>query len=104
MVKMLTSYTDSDGNSCWADATAGDDLYYSIDFGTWLTGEADTLVSVAWNLPDGITSSDDFLAGNVASIKLATPTAGNYEVSCTLSSIDAGKTQTKQQYMRLTVY
>ena len=105
MAKITESYIAADGTH-WADASVGDDLYYYISFTAWLANENDSLapsVPVAWTLPSGVTSSDDYLTGSVAYIKLATPTAGTYEVTCTLSSIEGAKTQTKTQVMKLKV-
>ena len=99
----LSSYTSSEGNH-WPDANAGDDLYYSIDFSTWLTAEGDTLSSVSWTLPDEITSSDEFVDSNKAYIKLLTATAGKHTIKCTLQSTDAGKTQTNVVPIILEVY
>ena len=103
MAFITTAYTTADGLSHWPDCHAGDNLYYSIDFDAWLTAEGDTLVSVAWSLPSSITSDDDFLEGNKAYIKLYAATPGTYKIECTLSSVDAGKTQTNVVPMYLKV-
>ena len=87
--------TDTDGKVYFPDAYLGEAKYYAVDFSTWLTTEGDTLSSVVWTVPAGVTGSDDNVEGNVASIKLTPSAVGTHEIICTLNSTDAGKTQVK---------
>ena len=103
MIQRKYSYKDLDGNH-WPDADKGDNLFYAIDFTKWLTNEADTLDSVAWTLPDGITSSEEFIAGNEGHVKLSTPRVGNFKIICTMMSDDNGQIQENIIPMILKVY
>jgi hypothetical protein len=87
-------YVDIDGDH-FPDAYKSSDLYYAIDTTCWLQSEGDTLVGVVWETSDGITSSEDYLEGNRAVIKIATPNVGTYTVTALVTSNDSGKQQTK---------
>ena len=97
------SYEAVDGTH-FPDANVGDDLYYAIDISPWLTEEQDTLTSVAWVYPSGVTSSDQFLVGSEATIKVSTNTVGTFRLTCKITSIENGKTQTNAIPMMLRVY
>lgn len=97
------SYEAVDGTH-FPDANIGDDLYYAIDISPWLTEEADTLTSVTWSYPKGLTSSDNFLVGMEATIKVATNTVGSFRLTCKIESTENGKTQTNAIPMMLRVY
>ena len=91
----------------WPDANIGDDLLYGIDFTDYIAESSETITTVIWTLPTGatgITSSDDFLQGEIALIKLATSKIGTYEIVCTLSTDLAGKALIQVVPMMLTVY
>ena len=60
-------------------------VQYSVDFTDYLG--SDTLSSVAWQVPAGLTNVSSSNAGKVASIKLSGGTAGtDYTVTCRLTS------------------
>ena len=98
------SYVDIHGRNHWADADAGDNLYYSIDFDAWITQEGDTLSSVSWSLPPGVSSSDSYELGNKAFIKIKTPISGEYKIICMIETVDSGRTQTNTVPIWIKVY
>ena len=96
-------YTDAKGQH-WPDTTVGSELYYSIDFTAWLATEGDSLTSVEWYLPLGLSSDDEFLVADEAQIIISADKAGSYKVKCTITSEDNGKSQTQIVSMILVVY
>lgn len=97
------SYEAVDGTH-FPDANVGDDLYYAIDVAQWLSAEQDVLTSVSWAYPAGVTSSDNFLVGSEATIKVLTNTVGSFRLSCKITSVENGKSQTNVIPMMLRVY
>lgn len=97
------SYTAPDGNH-WPDAHKGSDLFYAIDFSEWLSNENDQLTSVDWVYPSGLTSTENFLVGNEATIKLASSKVGTFRVTCKITSEENSKVQTVAVPMMLRVY
>ena len=89
-------YHEIDGDH-FPDATLGSDLYYGLDFSCWLTGEEDTIVSTTWSYPEGITSEDDFMQGNVGNIKLKATRPGSFIINCLLVSEETVNAVTLQQ-------
>ena len=62
-------------------------LTYTIDWTAWLSG-ADTLDTVVWTVPSGITSVLESNTGYKASIKLSGGTAGTvYDVKCKVTTV-----------------
>ena len=96
-------YTDLGGDH-FPDASVGDNLYYTIDLSCWLQNENDTISAVTWELPDGLSSDDAFLQGNLAKIKIHSERAGNYRLKCIVSVYESTKTQDKVVPMMLKVY
>lgn len=86
-------YTDIDGEH-FPDAILGSNLYYGLDLECWLTNESDSLVSVVWNVPEGIISCDDFVQGFVANVKLQATRTGSFIINCVMTSEETvlGKT------------
>ena len=80
-------YTDVDGEH-FPDAIVGSDVFYGLDFTCWLANEEDTIVSAVWTLPDGLTTSDDFLQDTVGTIKIKALRAGSYVINCVLTSTE----------------
>jgi hypothetical protein len=97
------SYEAIDGTH-FPDANVGDDLFYAIDISQWLSAEHDTLTSVAWVYPSGVTSSEQFLVGNEATIKVATNKTGSFKLICKITTVENGKTQINAIPMMLRVY
>ena len=97
------SYKDVDGFH-FPDANTGDDLFYAVDVSNWLVTEADTLSTVQWSYPSGVTSSENYLNGSEATIKIATNKVGTYKINCKITSIENGKTQVNTVPMMLRVY
>lgn len=104
MIKRKYIYTDIDGNH-WPDAEMGDDLYYAIDFSCWLTNEADTIIAVRWTIPAGAHSSDEFLVGTEATVKISVDKPGSYKIIGTIDSTDSNNViQTNSVPMILKVF
>jgi len=62
-------------------------LQYTIDWTAWLSG-ADTIDSVVWTVPSGITSVSETNTTVVANIKLSGGTVGvAYDVVCTITTV-----------------
>ena len=97
------SYKDVDGVH-FPDANTGDDLYYAVDVSAWLVTEADTLTSVQWSYPSSVTSSENFINGSEATIKLSTNKVGTFRITCKITSVENGKTQINSVPMMLRVY
>lgn len=92
------------GEIYWPDTCVGSELYYGFNWATWLTNEGDTFVSMTWDsLPTGLTTTDDYDADNESFIKIVAGTAGGYEITGSMASIEAGKTQLKTVKAHLTV-
>jgi len=87
------TYTATDGIH-WPDAFVGEDAFYSIDFTNWLSKTNDEVLTATWELPEGITSFENFISNNKAIIKLNTQIAGTYEIICSITSTDVSRTQT----------
>jgi|TARA_B110000908_G_C10228649_1_gene439375 hypothetical protein len=78
-------YKSTDGEH-FPDAVLGSNLFYGLDFSCWLKNEEDTLVSIEWTLPDGVTSEDDFLQGTVGNIKLSPTRTGSFVINCVITT------------------
>lgn len=104
MIKVSESTIDHDGYARWPDTYQGSEEYYSIDCTDYLTKENDTLTSVAWTVPAGLTELDSQVNGNIASIKLRADTAGDYFIEFELNSSESVNTQKTKEEMRLVVY
>lgn len=89
------AYTDSAGNH-FPDANKGEEVYYALNLLPYALTEAETIESVEWVLPSGITNKDSYLLedGSEAHIKISTPSAGIYEIVAKVNSSDTGKVQT----------
>lgn len=96
-------YKASDGNH-WADAPLGDHQFYAIDFSQWLTEEGDELLSVSWEVSEGLEGTESHESGTEAYIKLKTLQYGSFRVTCTLITEENGLQQTKVIPMMLRVY
>lgn len=99
----ILSYKDVSGNARWPDAVAGSEKYYGVDWDSFLTAENDTITSIAWTVPTGLTNLDDKQDGNTAIVKLRADTIGKYRVICEISTVEAGDTQLFKQVMNLEV-
>jgi hypothetical protein len=61
-------------------------LDYSVDWSDWLV-LGDTIASVAWTVPPGITSISNTYSTNVATIWLAAGTLGKvYTITCEVTT------------------
>jgi len=99
----LESYTDSEGLAHWPNTCLNTEKYYGVDWSDWLTNESDTKTSVTWTVPSGLTNMDTDTVEGVEVIKLSADSVGNYEVICTLETIDSGNTQKAIQSVWLKV-
>ena len=96
-------YKDIDGDH-FPDATVGDELYYSILYSCWLNNEGDSLESVSWTVPDGLTLLEDTIEGGEVKAKIRSDRVGSFKIVCTLNTIEDTQTQTKNVPMILKVY
>lgn len=96
-------YKDIDGNH-WPDAPLGSDLFYSIDYSTWIVEEGDVLVSATWELPSGVTGTEAHEASGQAYIKIKAEERGSHHIKCTLTTTENGYNQNKVVNMVLKVY
>ncbi len=97
------STIDDDGYARWPDTYVGSEEYYAIDCGPYLTNENDTLDSVTWTLPTGLTQLDAQAVNNIAHVKIRTDSVGFYTVQFELNSIESGNTQKTLERIRLRV-
>ena len=76
-------------------------LDFEVDWSDWLaTGE--TISSVAWDVPAGITHSTDSKSTTAATIWLSSGTAGNtYNVGC---QITTSSTRTPERTIQIVVF
>jgi len=97
----------------WPDADVGDDLYYGVNFQTYLSDailnvvhalQNEIIVNVTWTIPNGLISSDEFIEEDVGIIKLASNSIGTFKVICDLETVSSAKTQNQIIVMVLTVY
>jgi len=94
----------------WPDSDIGDNLLYGINFADYFVDSSgtfsstETIVSATWELSTGLSSSDDFIQGDIAFIKISSDTIGVFKAICTLNTIVDGKTQINKVPMMLTVY
>jgi len=96
-------YTSVDGNH-FPDSDLGDDLYYAIDYSCWLASENDTLESIDWIVPEGISSDESFISGTNANIKISSDTVGSFKLICNIHTVENGKQQTNAVPMILRVF
>jgi hypothetical protein len=62
-------------------------LDYTVDWAAWLSGVSDTLASVAWTVPAGLTQVAVSNSTTSATIFLSGGTAGNsYDVVCRVTT------------------
>ena len=73
-----------DPSGRFIEMLAGTKKDYSIDWSAWLG--TDTLAVSAWTLQDGVTKSDDVIAGKVSKVTIDAPTAGTYTGVCAITS------------------
>jgi len=75
-------------------------LQYTIDWTAWLAG-ADTIDTVTWTVPAGITSVSQTNTTLVANIKLSGGTVGvSYDVVCTITTVGS---LTEQRTLRFVI-
>lgn len=68
------------GDSILKDPNAT--LDYERDWGPWLAGDGDTIVSSEWIVPDGLTKDSQSTTTTVATVWLSGGTAGQaYEIT-----------------------
>lgn len=96
-------YKDIDGEH-FPDAIKGDELFYSIMFTCWLTNEGDSVSSITWAVPDGLTLMEDFIQGGEAKAKIRADRVGSFKVICTINTNEGTETQSKNVPMILKVY
>jgi len=94
MTRIQENYYDGDGDLHWADAVTGEKKDYAWDLDARMTNEGDTLNTIDWTVPDGLTEVDTDLTDNVATIWLLFgATTGTYEVVGQANTTDNGATQ-----------
>ena len=99
----LESYVDSEGLAHWTDCELGDEKEKFIDWSDWLTGQGDSLTTITWTVPSGLTNMSTWEADGIAYIKLSCDSAGTHEIVCALDSTDGAKTQKKHKTIYLKV-
>ena len=87
------SKCDSGGLWHWPVAEVGEELYYGFNWTEWLNSENDSIDSVEWTVPSGLTELATALDGNYVYIKLGADTIGEYEITCTLTTSEGAATQ-----------
>ena len=100
---VIISYKDSSGQCHWPDAPLLSEKYYAVDWTDYLSNEVDTIDTVTWTVPSGLTSMDENEVGDQARIKLRADTVGEYEVICTMTSTEGAETQKHVQKMHIEV-
>ncbi len=103
MIPKKYPYKAIDGDH-WPDSDLGDDLFYGIDLNPWLNNEEDTLSSVSWDIPKGLSSTEDIVTNNTANIKISSDTIGSFTIKCTIETIESLHTQINVIPMILKVY
>jgi len=98
-----TAGFDASGQAYFADMYVGAEEFHSIDCSTYLTNENDTLTGVVWTVPTGLTSMDEQINGNIASIKLKGDIAGTYYVGFSLDSQESTNTQDTREKVKIEV-
>lgn len=96
-------YKDIDGHH-WPDATKGDQLWYSIYVGDWLSKENDTIVSVNWDVPEGLENLEERVSGAEVFIKIGSPIVGTFKVSANFTFTEDDAEQVKVVPMILKVF
>ena len=88
----------------WPNAVKNTEKYYGVDWDQFLTNEGDTITSVDWIIPTGLTELDrPSTLNNITRIKLRADAVGIYQVTCTIQTIDGIETQIFKQDVRLKV-
>ena len=64
----------------------GDDHDYGIDWTNLLTGSGESISTVSWTIPTGVTAGIEDVVGNISLAWLTTPTLGNYFILATMTS------------------
>ena len=100
---VIVSYTDAEGQAHWPDAPITSEKEYAVDWTAYLVAENDTISTVSWTVPDGLTKMDDYEVSSEARIKLSADTLGNHEVKCEMNSTEGAKTQKHIQVMHIQV-
>ena len=91
-------------NLNWPCATLGSQEYYGLNVQPYLLGGAGNLVSITWEVPNGITILDQSVEGYIAWIKLDTKYRGTFKIKFTLSTAtSSGSTQTLSEHVTLVV-
>lgn len=71
----------------WPDLYVGSEEYFVIDCTEYLRVEKDTLSSVVWTLPTGLTSLDEVIIElNKAAIKISASTSGTYYIKAEINT------------------
>ena len=100
---VIESYTDSAGLAWWPDAPLDSEKEYAVDWTAYLVAENDTISTVSWTVPTGMTSKDEYEVADEARIKLSADSTGSYEITCEMNSIEGAKTQKHIQVMHIDV-
>lgn len=80
-------YRDFDGVH-YPDSQVGTKYIYGVDFRNYLNQQEGTLVSIDWNLEEGLEDHDEFMhpsIDDIALINLKTPYPGSYTVTCVMT-------------------
>jgi len=76
------------------DQRVGTELQYGFRWTAWLTRETNTLDTVTWTIPTGLTNLAESVNGTEVFVLLRADTVGVYEISCTITTVE-GQEQTK---------
>lgn len=103
LMKKNYVYTDAAGLH-FPDADKNNAVYYALDLSCLIDTEAETVNSVTWVLPEGMTELDSLIVeGTEAQIKIQTTKAGVFIIKAVIESIDEGRTSTNTQKIILKV-
>jgi hypothetical protein len=64
----------------------GDDHDYGIDWTNLLTGVGESIATVVWTIPAGVSVGVEAVVGNISLAWLTTPTLGTYFILATMTS------------------
>lgn len=103
LMKKNYVYTDAAGLH-FPDADKGDAVYYALDLSCLVNSEAETINSVTWVLPEGMTELDSLIVeDSEAQVKIQADKAGVFVIKAIIESIDEGRTSTNTHKIILKV-
>ena len=99
----IESWIDSDGNAHWVDMRVGELKDYFINWVVRMAAEGDTLTSVVWDVPTGLTKTKQTEVDDKFYVWMDADTVGHYEVKATITATELGVTNTYIRVMHIEV-